>query len=1018
MTPEHLHYLRHYTRLVKICSVAILSILIFKTQGFSQTFINGATNCPGYATRSNFSPLCFIKSGEIKLGQGLIANLQGPDAIAASIPTNRKTFGLAIAHAWGYSRNILRIYSTADSEYKPNINWWMATHSKEASCACDWNATFNPVFGSPVGAANYSLKCDEAARIPNTNDNQGCFQVEVGNFLAKQQIFPSRFPSEAMNCNPTYPNAGLYEMLIGNWKNVAPYNTCGDQGEVNFETSALYAAYLHVDIIRRQNYHWGWKAADFYAQARDPYAYEKLFGVHYNLGDYGFGGAATPFFNQAGTQRGYYQNIYNMTQDPGYPLVGWNNYAFGMSKSMAVLDSLISTTGVDYTGYGGVNAGSRFFEYWNPQIAWADVSNYLDAIVEFYPDYNMTTVKAQIKPVFDAINGGGTISFRYQYGAVNDAIIQAFPKEDPLVRQTQVSGFYYGKTCNTGIIVPGSHIDADGPTTFCLGESVNLEAVVEGFGSTTDTYKWYVGSSTTPFSTDRIAYVSPSAVGSYVYRLEVCTGSVCTPAFCDVTITVNNCPSCLITTVGTTQKASCKSVKDGFIQLNLNRTSNFSVQMTGPVNATYTITAGNTITISNIPDGAYDFTITDLNDPACNAKHISYNLGYTVNLNDIVIASNTTSPVVCNANLSAEVKQFPQPCTYRVHVESVSGGWEDGMMANVVTNAGVADMQYTGTGWPAFTDKYFSVENGEILKVGMTVTPGGFPSNLVSYRFDIYDNFNVLVRTVNVAVGAIPASAGMKIVDQVTIDCKFTPNSYTYNWSVLSGSGAITGPTNTLNTTTQGSLTSTVVYQFTATLSSNSACKLTDTARVVYNCPTSLPVDWISFSANKVENTSQLVWTTANEKNTYKYFIERTTDFKNYQTIGELNSVGNTSTHSYYFTDFHPDLNTVNYYRIKQLDQDGKFEYSDLRYVKFDDAIISYVVYPNPSQSSFNVSVNGMNYNEETFIEVYDVFGQTVYQDVFIGNDMKSCGQTWIAGTYIIKFHTDSFSKFLKVVKE
>ncbi len=106
------------------------------------------------------------------------------------------------------------------------------------------------------------------------------------------------------------------------------------------------------------------------------------------------------------------------------------------------------------------------------------------------------------------------------------------------------------------------------------------------------------------------------------------------------------------------------------------------------------------------------------------------------------------------------------------------------------------------------------------------------------------------------------------------------------------------------------------------------------TATTVFVTKNVLPLHLISFSAAKKESSILLTWKTASEDNTSHFEIERSADARIYTGIGRVTAAGYSTTElKYQYTDSRP-LTKNNYYRLKMIDQDGKFEFS--RIVKID----------------------------------------------------------------------------------
>ena len=91
-----------------------------------------------------------------------------------------------------------------------------------------------------------------------------------------------------------------------------------------------------------------------------------------------------------------------------------------------------------------------------------------------------------------------------------------------------------------------------------------------------------------------------------------------------------------------------------------------------------------------------------------------------------------------------------------------------------------------------------------------------------------------------------------------------------------------------------------------------------------------LPVDWISFTSEIVDQNVLLKWAVAEEKNVFMYEIERSNDGIQFDKIGEINVKSNDGTKNYYtYLDLNPS-SKLNYYRIKNIDTDGKSSYTNI----------------------------------------------------------------------------------------
>lgn len=120
-----------------------------------------------------------------------------------------------------------------------------------------------------------------------------------------------------------------------------------------------------------------------------------------------------------------------------------------------------------------------------------------------------------------------------------------------------------------------------------------------------------------------------------------------------------------------------------------------------------------------------------------------------------------------------------------------------------------------------------------------------------------------------------------------------------------------------------------------------------------------LPVKWLSFNVIKQGNNALLNWAVANENANHHFEVMRSSNGISYTTIATVNKSANGST-TYNYTDI--GINnlsaTILYYRIRQVDIDGKSSFSDIRFISIDkkgnDAI---TIFPNPVTEGFYVSI-------------------------------------------------------------
>lgn len=139
------------------------------------------------------------------------------------------------------------------------------------------------------------------------------------------------------------------------------------------------------------------------------------------------------------------------------------------------------------------------------------------------------------------------------------------------------------------------------------------------------------------------------------------------------------------------------------------------------------------------------------------------------------------------------------------------------------------------------------------------------------------------------------------------------------------------------------------------------------------------PIILQTFTAFPLNNDVNLNWKTATELNNSHFKVQRSADGQNFENIGRVNGNGTTSqVISYEFTDKNP-FPGKNYYRLKQVDYDGAFEYSHVEQVSFG-ADSELKVFPNPVSPGSEIHIQG---NKIRTVQIFNMLGQLVLDKIF-----------------------------------
>ena len=169
----------------------------------------------------------------------------------------------------------------------------------------------------------------------------------------------------------------------------------------------------------------------------------------------------------------------------------------------------------------------------------------------------------------------------------------------------------------------------------------------------------------------------------------------------------------------------------------------------------------------------------------------------------------------------------------------------------------------------------------------------------------------------------------------------------------------------------------------------------------------SLPVELIDFEATKVEEQAvDLTWTTTAEVNNDKFVIEkRLQTEEEFEAIGEIKGAGTVSTaQSYEFRDNGLMTRKV-FYRLKQIDFNGAFEYSEVLEVEFSfPGQKRYLLYPNPAKDI--VTIESLDDVEEAHsFEITDARGKLLMKgEIEAGKGLERVDISKLAdGYYFVK---------------
>ena len=226
------------------------------------------------------------------------------------------------------------------------------------------------------------------------------------------------------------------------------------------------------------------------------------------------------------------------------------------------------------------------------------------------------------------------------------------------------------------------------------------------------------------------------------------------------------------------------------------------------------------------------------------------------------------------------------------------------------------------------------------------------------------------------------------------------------NYTVISNDGASSSNTDGIGYILVNDLTSFSQFIITSSDGDNNA----------------LPVSLLDFQASCNDNkTIELNWTTASEINNSHFEIQQSLDAENFITIDRVEGAGNSNVILNYKSIVENNENIQSYYRLKQIDFDGKFEYSKIIAVDCSDkGLNSIKIYPNPFTNEISIDFNNI-LKSSVKVEVRNKLGILIKEVVIEANNSINkivLPKNLPSGIYFVVISNEKEIVVKKILKE
>ncbi len=325
-----------------------------------------------------FDPNCYINSpSQIYIGEAQLREWNTLTSMV--IPDNKKKYALAAVVSSSLFNNLCGVALT-----DPNYAFAQALVESHVGCESDM-VTTDPNAKYPLKYESISLQ-------------DGCFQIAADGYLQLSQFYPDLF--------------------------TGALTKAATSGGENFVRGAISKAYYDYTTFEFWEKAKCYDPIGFFKQSCDPYAAVELIAYAYNAG---FNGADADVKKVFVDTRSVSVNRCNLIEDM------WNAgvHSSGIDYGARIRNNFIQLKNDQVTQPSTSPPGAKmnwdpanykWYDWYNENISWSDVSSYIDEAIFMFPGSSTTNAKAAAQNAFNQINGGNPIPFM-NIGPVMDAFL-------------------------------------------------------------------------------------------------------------------------------------------------------------------------------------------------------------------------------------------------------------------------------------------------------------------------------------------------------------------------------------------------------------------------------------------------------------------------------------------------------------------------------------------------------------------------------------------------------------------
>jgi hypothetical protein len=177
-----------------------------------------------------------------------------------------------------------------------------------------------------------------------------------------------------------------------------------------------------------------------------------------------------------------------------------------------------------------------------------------------------------------------------------------------------------------------------------------------------------------------------------------------------------------------------------------------------------------------------------------------------------------------------------------------------------------------------------------------------------------------------------------------------------------------------------------------------------DGAGILSDFSVILPIELLRFEAVAQQDRVDLEWSTASETDNAWFFVERSIDLHDWQTVVQLPGAGNSSSVLEYSAEDRAPLSGTSYYRLRQVDTDGSSSSSDVVPVQFDGGHVQLSLFPNPATDHVAAWAVGVKQGR---LELFNSLGRSVTASLALADQHADIDLSALpSGSYVVVLTT------------